>query len=147
MRGLEMHVKLGAKVEAGQPLVTLFAEDEARFAEPEQLLTEALTIGDAPVVAPPLVREIISADNKNKFSEAAAAPIGEREAGVKASEKRAKDERKARWKRARGERKASEKRSEGRAKSEIKTRRKASWKAERTRARGGGNPASGAFFR
>ncbi|MGB6610936.1 MAG: thymidine phosphorylase, partial [Acidobacteriaceae bacterium] len=58
--GIEMHVKLGARVDAGQPLVTLFAEDEARFAEPEQLLTEAMTIGDAPVVAPPLVREIIS---------------------------------------------------------------------------------------
>jgi hypothetical protein len=31
------------------------------------LLAEALTIGDAPVAAPPLVREIISADNKSKF--------------------------------------------------------------------------------
>ena len=65
--GLEMHVKLGARVEAGQPLATLFAEEEARFAEPERLLAEALTLGDAPVAAPPLVREIISAENKNKF--------------------------------------------------------------------------------
>ena len=45
--GLEMHVKLGAEVEAGQVLATLFAQDEARFAEPEHLLAEALTIGDA----------------------------------------------------------------------------------------------------
>jgi pyrimidine-nucleoside phosphorylase len=65
--GLEMHVKLGAKVDAGEPLATLFAEDEARFAEPEQLLREALTIGDAPTAAPPLVREIISAENRKKF--------------------------------------------------------------------------------
>jgi pyrimidine-nucleoside phosphorylase len=72
--GIEMHVKLGAKVDAGQPLVTLFTEDEGRFAEPEQLLTEALTVGDAPVAAPPLVREIISADNKNKFLKARQRP-------------------------------------------------------------------------
>ena len=65
--GLEMHVKLGAKVEAGQTLATLFTEDEARFAEPEQLLMQALTIGDAPAAAPPLVREIISADNKDSY--------------------------------------------------------------------------------
>ncbi len=65
--GLEMHLKLGARIEAGQPLATLFTEDEARFAEPERLLSEALIIGDAPVLPPPLVREIISAENKNKF--------------------------------------------------------------------------------
>jgi pyrimidine-nucleoside phosphorylase len=65
--GLAMHVKLGAKIEAGQPLATLFAEEEARFAEPEELLTEALTIGDKPVAAPRLIREIISAENKQNF--------------------------------------------------------------------------------
>jgi pyrimidine-nucleoside phosphorylase len=63
--GLEMHVKLGAKIQAGQPLATLFTEDEARFAEPVQLLAEALTIGDEAIAAPPLVRQIVSADNKN----------------------------------------------------------------------------------
>jgi pyrimidine-nucleoside phosphorylase len=65
--GLEMHVKLGAKVEAGQGLATLFAEEESRFAEPEHLLTEALTIGEEPIAAPALVREIISADNKDSY--------------------------------------------------------------------------------
>ena len=65
--GLSMHVKLADKIEAGQTLATLFAEDEARFAEPENLLREALTIGDRPVSAPPLVREIISAENKDFF--------------------------------------------------------------------------------
>ncbi|MFP5229025.1 MAG: thymidine phosphorylase [Acidobacteriota bacterium] len=65
--GLEMHVKLGTRVEAGQVLATLFAEEENRFAEPEPLLAEALTIGDAPVAAPPLVREIISAENKDSY--------------------------------------------------------------------------------
>jgi pyrimidine-nucleoside phosphorylase len=65
--GLEMHVKLGDRVEAGQPLATLFTENDALFAEPEQLLRKALTIDEAPAEPPPLVRQIISADNKNKF--------------------------------------------------------------------------------
>ncbi|HEV2277557.1 MAG TPA: thymidine phosphorylase [Acidobacteriaceae bacterium] len=65
--GIEMHVKLGAKIEAGQPLVTMFTQNEALFAEPEQLLRTAITIGEEPVPAPPLVRQIISAENKNKF--------------------------------------------------------------------------------
>jgi len=65
--GLEMHVKLGASVQAGQPLATLFAEDEGRFAESEQLLRGALMIGKQPGAPLPLVRQIISAENKDKF--------------------------------------------------------------------------------
>ncbi len=65
--GLEMHVKLGARVKAGQPLATLFSEDEARFAEPEQLLREALAIGERSPEPLPLVRQIIAAENKDKF--------------------------------------------------------------------------------
>ena len=65
--GLEMHVKLGAKVEAGQVLATLFAQEESRFAEPEHLLAEALSIGDEPVAPPSLVKEIIGADNKDSY--------------------------------------------------------------------------------
>jgi pyrimidine-nucleoside phosphorylase len=64
--GLEMHVKLGARVAAGDPLATLFTEDEARFAEPEALLREALTIGEQ-TPPPPLIRQIISSENKNMF--------------------------------------------------------------------------------
>jgi pyrimidine-nucleoside phosphorylase len=67
--GLAMHVKLGAKVAAGEVLATLFAEDEARFAEPEHLLREALRVGDQPGSGPPRVRQIISADNKDLFLE------------------------------------------------------------------------------
>jgi len=72
--GLEMHVKLGARVETGQPLATMFTEEEARFAEPEQLLAEALTIGEHAVEPPALVRRIISAENKNMFLEAPGRP-------------------------------------------------------------------------
>ena len=67
--GLEMHVKLGAKIESGQVLATLFAEDEGRFEEPKQLLMEALGIGDVATAAPAMVKEIISADNKGKYLE------------------------------------------------------------------------------
>jgi pyrimidine-nucleoside phosphorylase len=67
--GLAMHVKLGAKVVAGEVLATLFAEEEARFAEPERLLRDALTLGDDPVGAPTLVREMIAAENKDRFLE------------------------------------------------------------------------------
>jgi pyrimidine-nucleoside phosphorylase len=65
--GLAMHVKLGARVEAGQVLATLFAEEERRFAEPEHLLEEAFAIGDEATAAPPLVKEIISAENKDSY--------------------------------------------------------------------------------
>jgi pyrimidine-nucleoside phosphorylase len=65
--GLEMHVKLGAPIKSGQPLATLFAQEESLFAEPEQLLRESLHITDAPASPPPLIRNIISADNKNMF--------------------------------------------------------------------------------
>jgi pyrimidine-nucleoside phosphorylase len=72
--GLEMHVKLGARVDVGQALATLFAQAEARFAEPEQLLAEALTIGDTAVGPPRLVREIISAENKDSYLKAGDRP-------------------------------------------------------------------------
>ena len=67
--GLEMRAKLGTHVRAGQPLFTLFADDEGLFAEPERLLTEAVEIADEPAPVPPLVAQIITAENKNQFLE------------------------------------------------------------------------------
>uniref|UniRef100_A0A7V5CT11 thymidine phosphorylase n=1 Tax=Acidobacterium capsulatum TaxID=33075 RepID=A0A7V5CT11_9BACT len=67
--GLEMHAKLGMRVEAGEPLCTLFAQEEARFEEPERLLAEAITIAEHAAKTPPLVKEIITDANKNKFLE------------------------------------------------------------------------------
>jgi pyrimidine-nucleoside phosphorylase len=72
--GLEMHVKLGNKVKAGEPLCTLFADNESRFAEPEALLREALIIADEPIPAEPLVQEIITAENKKQYLESAYHP-------------------------------------------------------------------------
>jgi pyrimidine-nucleoside phosphorylase len=58
--GLEMHAKLGNKIEANQPLITLFAEDEALLAEPEAMLYETLRITATPPQLQPLIREIIA---------------------------------------------------------------------------------------
>jgi pyrimidine-nucleoside phosphorylase len=67
--GLEMLAKLGTRVEAGQPLCEIFADDEALFAEPERLLAEAITIDEKPAETPDLVGEIITVENKNQYLE------------------------------------------------------------------------------
>jgi pyrimidine-nucleoside phosphorylase len=72
--GLEMRAKLGAHVRAGQPLFTLFADDEALFAEPERIIAEAVEISDSPPQVPPLISRIITAENKNQYLEPAARP-------------------------------------------------------------------------
>jgi len=58
--GLEMHAKVGDKVEPGQPLVTLFSEDEALLDEPEQMLRETLQISPTLPTPIPLIREVIA---------------------------------------------------------------------------------------
>jgi pyrimidine-nucleoside phosphorylase len=65
--GIEMHAKLGQKVDRGQPLCTMFADDPGRFAEPERLLGAALHIGVEPEEAPPLVSEIVTVENAAGF--------------------------------------------------------------------------------
>jgi pyrimidine-nucleoside phosphorylase len=57
--GIEMHAKLGDKLEANQPIVTLFSEDPTLLDEPEQMLRETLQIAQTPPKLQPLVREII----------------------------------------------------------------------------------------
>ena len=57
--GLEMHAKLGDRLEAGQPLVTLFSEASALLDEPEAMLRDTLQIADVPPKPIPLVREIV----------------------------------------------------------------------------------------
>ena len=58
--GIEMHAKLGDKVEAGQPLITLFAEDESLLTQPEDMLRETLQITATPPKLQPLIREIVA---------------------------------------------------------------------------------------
>jgi pyrimidine-nucleoside phosphorylase len=59
--GIEMHAKVGDKLEANQPLMTLFAEDPALLEEPEALLRETLQITQASPKPQPLIHEIIKA--------------------------------------------------------------------------------------
>ena len=59
--GIEMHAKLGDHLKAGQPLVTLFAEDESSLAEPEAMLRETLQFSLTTPKLQPLIREIITA--------------------------------------------------------------------------------------
>jgi pyrimidine-nucleoside phosphorylase len=61
--GIEMHAKLGDKLEANQPLVTLFSEDPELLNEPEAMLRETLQITPTPPKLQPLIREIITKNN------------------------------------------------------------------------------------
>src|SRR5580704_3127855 len=58
--GIEMHAKLGDKIEANQPLVTLFSEDPELLTEPEAMLLETLEITSGPPKLQPLLREVIT---------------------------------------------------------------------------------------
>ena len=58
--GIEMHAKLGDRIVAGQPLVTLFSEDTALLDEPESMLRETLKITAEQPAAVPLIREIVT---------------------------------------------------------------------------------------
>jgi pyrimidine-nucleoside phosphorylase len=57
--GIEMHVKIGDRVELNQPLVTLFSENPALLAEPEEMLRETLRMGAEKPVKGALVREVV----------------------------------------------------------------------------------------
>jgi pyrimidine-nucleoside phosphorylase len=62
--GIEMHAKRGDRVEAGQLLVTLFAETHRQIDEPYQMIQEAISISDEPPMPIPLVREVVKGDSK-----------------------------------------------------------------------------------
>ncbi|MCU1247444.1 MAG: pyrimidine-nucleoside phosphorylase [Edaphobacter sp.] len=61
--GIEMHAKLGDKLEANQPLVTLFSEDASLLDEPEAMLRETLQIAPTLPKLQPLIREVITKTN------------------------------------------------------------------------------------
>ncbi len=62
--GIEMHAKLGDRLEAGQPLVTLFSEDAALLDEPAAMLHETLQISPEQPQPIPLVREIVRKEDR-----------------------------------------------------------------------------------
>jgi thymidine phosphorylase len=59
--GIDLAVKPGDRVTAGQPLFTLSADDDARFARALQALDGAYEVGQTAPVATPIVRERITA--------------------------------------------------------------------------------------
>ena len=59
--GIDLHAKPGDTVEAGTPLFTLSADDDARFARALEAVEGAYEIGDAAPEIGPLVRERITA--------------------------------------------------------------------------------------
>ncbi|HEV2708998.1 MAG TPA: thymidine phosphorylase [Edaphobacter sp.] len=59
--GIEMRAKLGDHLKKGQPLITLFTEDESLLDEPEDMFQQTLQISAAPPKLQPLIREIVTA--------------------------------------------------------------------------------------
>lgn len=59
--GIEMHAKIGDRIEAGQALVTMFSDREDLLEEPERMLRGTLRIGEDAVPRTRLVREVIAA--------------------------------------------------------------------------------------
>jgi pyrimidine-nucleoside phosphorylase len=57
--GLELHAKIGDRVTADQPLVTLFAESESLLAEPHEMLRATYQIAPTPPSRKPLIQQII----------------------------------------------------------------------------------------
>jgi pyrimidine-nucleoside phosphorylase len=60
--GIESHAKLGDRLEKGQPIFTLFSEDQSLLDEPAQMLRETLVISDSRPEKQPLLRETITAN-------------------------------------------------------------------------------------
>ncbi len=57
--GVEVRVKVGDRIEAGQPLFTVYANDERRRAEAEERLLHAVSFSDSPVEPLPLFYGVI----------------------------------------------------------------------------------------
>jgi len=58
--GLESHAKLGSPISVGQPLFTLFSENEALLDEPFAMLSATIQVTDTPPPPRPLIREVIT---------------------------------------------------------------------------------------
>ena len=65
--GILFHARLGARVEQGQLIATLYATSEAHLAEPIALLKEAITISKTPAHEVPLVSRIFTRENAEEY--------------------------------------------------------------------------------
>jgi pyrimidine-nucleoside phosphorylase len=57
--GLESHAKIGDRLAEGQPIFTLFSEDEALLDEPFRMLQQTVQIAEGPPRRQPLLREVV----------------------------------------------------------------------------------------
>ncbi len=64
--GIRMHVKVGDRVQAGAPLATIYANDEARLAKCRALVKEAVTFSESPVEPLPLFYDVIYGEQPAK---------------------------------------------------------------------------------
>jgi len=64
--GIEFHARRGARVENGQPFVTLYATNETMLAEPVERIKRAITFSDEPPEEVPLVSRIFARENAEK---------------------------------------------------------------------------------
>jgi pyrimidine-nucleoside phosphorylase len=62
--GIEIHAKLGDRLEANQPLITFFAEDPSLLDEPEDMLRKTLQISATPPQLQPLIHEVVKKPNE-----------------------------------------------------------------------------------
>jgi pyrimidine-nucleoside phosphorylase len=65
--GLLLHKKPGEAVAAGEAVIELRYNDEARLATAVSLATQALVVGDKPVTAPPLVMGWVHENGETMF--------------------------------------------------------------------------------
>jgi len=61
--GVELLARVGDRLEAGQPLAVIHANDAARIPDAERLVQSAVTISAEPVAAPPLILERLLAQD------------------------------------------------------------------------------------
>jgi len=64
--GIEFHARRGARVENGQPFVTLYATNETMLAEPVERIKRAITFSDEPPEEVPLVSRIFARENAER---------------------------------------------------------------------------------
>jgi pyrimidine-nucleoside phosphorylase len=57
--GLEFHRRIGDHVKAGEKLVTIHYNSEARLAEAQKMIEDSFVFGDHEPLMPPMVRQII----------------------------------------------------------------------------------------
>ena len=65
--GIIMHKKLGDTVKAGEPICTLYADDDTLFAAAEEMYVGGLTIGAEKPEVPPLIYARVTSEGVERF--------------------------------------------------------------------------------